>query len=198
MNVQPMATTAEDAPMQDAVIEALDFSEGALEWLLSNQDKLEDMVRRGQRMYNLEEWETFERWANNETAKLEECRAQMMTMQRELQRMQDERTQTMARLIHLEQREKFAQFPQDWRTGFVAMERLVCDATRDDEQPLPPAGGEERIMDRLDILVGRMAHRERRRMQQPEEQRGTEDGNDWDARTSLLARRSFHELLRFN
>ena len=67
----------------------------------------------------------------------------------------------------------------------IAIERLVCSATRADERTLLPAGGEERIVDRLDKLVERMARMEKRRMEAREEQRGGDDG--WDPETSLLA-----------
>ena len=63
----------------------------------------------------------------------------------------------------------------DYCTGMIAIERLVCSATRA-ESPMP-AGGEERIMDYLDKLVARMAHMDKRRM---EAQSG-----DWDPATSL-------------
>ena len=68
--------TIEDMPMQDAqVIETIEFSEGALEWLQANHQKLEDMVKRKQKMYNLEEWEEFERWAYSQSNKLDAARA---------------------------------------------------------------------------------------------------------------------------
>ena len=64
--------TIEDASMPDApVIETIDFSEGALEWLQANRQKLEDMVKRKQKMYNLEEWEELERWAYSQSDKLD-------------------------------------------------------------------------------------------------------------------------------
>ena len=144
--------TSEDASMPDAqVIETIDFSEGALEWLQANRQKLEDMVKRKQNMYNLEEWKKFERWAYNQSDKLDAARAQQQTMQREWQRMQVERTPMMARIARLEQGgETFSSVHQDYRTGMIAIERLVRSATKADERTLLPAGGEERIMDRLE------------------------------------------------
>ena len=183
-----------DASMTDAHIETIDFSGGALEWLQANHQKVEDMVKKKQKMYNLEEWEVFERWAYNQSDKLDVARAQQQTLERELQNMQIERTQMMARIARLEQGqgETFSSVHPDYRTGMIAIERLVCSATRADEQTLPmPAGGEERIMDHLDILVARMAHMEKRRMEAHEEQRG----GDWDPATSLLANQPMHDLL---
>ena len=92
----------------------------------------------------------------------------------------------MARIARLEsikqvasgQGETFSSVHPDYRTGMIAIERLVCSATRADEQTLPmPAGGEERIMDHLDKLVERMAHMEKRRMEA--------HSGDWDPATSL-------------
>ena len=75
--------TIEDASMPEAqVIETIDFSEGALEWLQANRQKLEDMAKRKQNMFNLEEWEEFERWAYSQSDKLDAARAQQQTMQR--------------------------------------------------------------------------------------------------------------------
>ena len=92
----------EDASMPDALIETIDFSGGALEWLQANHQKVEEMVKKKQKMYNLEEWEVFERWAYNQSNKLDVARAQQQTLERELQQMQVERTQLMARIAHLE------------------------------------------------------------------------------------------------
>ena len=176
----------EDASMPDALIETIDFSGGALEWLQANHQKVEDMVKKKQKMYNLEEWEVFERWAYNQSDKLDVARAQQQTLERELQKMQVERTQMMARIARLEsikqvasgQGETFSSVHPDYCTGMIAIERLVCSATRADEQTLPmPAGGEERIMDHLDKLVARMAHMEKRRMEA--------HSGDWDPATSL-------------
>ena len=180
----------EDASMSDALIDTIDFSGGALEWLQANHQKVEDMVKKKQKMYNLEEWEVFERWAYNQSDKLDVAIAQQQTLESELQRMQVERTQMMARIDHLEQgrRETFSSVHPDYRTGMIAIERLVCNATRSDEQPCL---SEERIMDHFDKLVGRMAHMEKRRMMAHEEQRG----GDWDSATSLLANQPMHDLL---
>ena len=102
----------------------------------------------------------------------------------------------MARIARLEPGETFSSVHQDYRTGMIAIERLVCMATRADERTLPPAGGEERIVERLDKLVERMAHMEndkKRRMEACEEQRGGDDG--WDPETTLLANKAMHDLL---
>ena len=99
----------------------------------------------------------------------------------------------MARIARLEQGETFSSVHPDYRTGMIAIERLVCSATRADERTLLPAGGEERIMDHLDKLVERMARMEKRRMEAREEQRG----GDWDPATSLLANQAMHDLLHY-
>jgi uncharacterized protein YhaN len=157
--------TMEDASMLEVETIDIDFSEGALAWLQANHQKLEDMVQKNQTMYNLEEWELFERWANNESKKLQAAKAQQERMEREVQKMKIERTQMLARIAHLEQGDTFSSVPQDYRTGMIAIERLVCSATRADEQILQPARDEERILDRLDKLVGCMADMEKRRME---------------------------------
>ena len=41
----------EDASMPDALIETIDFSGGALEWLQASNQKVEDMVKKKQKMY---------------------------------------------------------------------------------------------------------------------------------------------------
>ena len=147
----------------------IDFSEGALAWLQANHQKLEDMVQKNQKMYNLEEWELFELWANNESKKLQAATAlfsaQQERMEREVQKMKIERTQMLARIAHLEQGDIFSSVTPCYRTGMIAIERLVCSATRADEQILQPARDEERILDRLDKLVGCMADMEKRRME---------------------------------
>ena len=180
----------EDASMPDQLF---DISEGAMSWLQANYQKMEDMISNQQKMYSLEEWELFERWANNQSDKLDVAIAQQQTLESELQRMQVERTQMMARIDHLEQgrRETFSSVHPDYRTGMIAIERLICSATRADEQTLPMPAGDERIMDHLDKLVERMAHMEKRRMEAHEEQRG----GDWDPATSLLANQPMHDLL---
>ena len=180
----------DDASMPDAVIEHVDFSGGALEWLQANQHKLEDMVKKNQRIYNFEEWEIFERWAYNQSDRLEEAKAQKHTLERELQKMQIEQKEMLARIARLEQvqGETFSSVPADYRTGMMAIEKLVSSATWSDEQPCL---SEERIMDHLDKLVERMAHMEKRRMMAHEEQ----GGGDWDPATSLLANQPMHDLL---
>ena len=117
------------------------------------------------KMYNLEEWELFELWANNESKKLQAAKAQQERMEREVQKMKIERTQMLARIAHLEQGDTFSSVTPCYRTGMIAIERLVCSATRADEQILQPARDEERILDRLDKLVGCMADMEKRRME---------------------------------
>ena len=140
----------EDASMPDAsVIETTDFSDGALQWLQANKQNIEDIARK-HNMYNLEEWEEFERWAYNQSDKLEAARIQQQIM--------------MARIAIMEQGKTFSSVHQDYRTGMIAIERFVCNATRDDEWTLLPIRDEELIMDRLDKLVGRMARMEKWRM----------------------------------
>ena len=65
-------------------------------------------------MYNLEEWEVFERWAYNQSNKLDVARAQQQTLERELQQMQVERTQLMARIAHLESILAIERLEQAW------------------------------------------------------------------------------------
>ena len=195
--------TIEDASMPDApVIETIDFSEGALEWLQANRQKLEDMVKRKQNMYNLEEWEEFERWSYNQSEKLTQARAQQQTMKREWQKMQDALDVARAqasfaqRELQKMQRigETFSSAHPDYRTGVLGLERLVCNYTRAEGLiPLLPAGGEERIADRLDKLVERMAHVEKKRMEAGEAQRQEDD----DFMNSTLATRGMHNLLHF-
>ena len=67
--------SAPDASMEP-VIETIEFSEGALAWLQANRAKLEDMVAKQQTIYNLEQWEEFERWAYSKTNALERLQQQ--------------------------------------------------------------------------------------------------------------------------
>ena len=108
-------------------------------------------------------------------------------MQIELEKMKPERTTSMARIATLEQGKYFAQVPPDYRSGMIAIERLVLNATRDDERPLLPAGDEEPIMEHLDKLAERIAHMANRRVEANEEERRT-----------LLANRAMYDLLHFN
>ena len=175
----------DDASMPDAVIEHLDFSGGALEWLQANHQKVEDMVKKKQKMYNLEEWEVFERWAYNQSDRLNEAKAQKHTLEIQLEQMEIEKREMLARIARLElgQGETFSSVPADYRTGMMALEKLVSTATYSDEQPCL---SEERIVDHLDTLVVLMANMVKRRMMTQ---------GDWDPATSLLANQTMHELL---
>ena len=88
-----------DASIPDAPIE---FSEGAMVWLHANHQKLEEMVEKKQTMYNLEDWEVFERWAYNKTEELDQFRRAQGVVWERMQRMQAERREMMARIAHLE------------------------------------------------------------------------------------------------
>ena len=164
-----------DASMEPAsIIETIDFSEGAIVWLHANRQKLEEMVEKKQTMYNLEDWEVFERWAYSKTEELDQAKIKekeaertQREWQREWQRMQAERKEMMARIAHLEKGATFSSmkgFPE-FGIGMIALERLVCDATKE----LPPDGeigqlppdGEALIIERLDKLVARMAQMEK-------------------------------------
>ena len=58
--------TIEDASMPDAlVIEIIDFLNVLLSGSKQTVRNLEDMVKRKQNMYNLEEWEEFERHSSS-------------------------------------------------------------------------------------------------------------------------------------
>ena len=89
----------EDAAMPDAAINGTSeilFSEAALSWLQANQDKLEDMAQKRQKMWNIADWEESETWSNKQSEKLDEAKAKIGSMQRELQKMEKERTQMIA------------------------------------------------------------------------------------------------------
>ena len=81
----------------------------------------------------------------------------------------------------------------------IAIERLVLAATSADERTLHPPGDEERIVDRLDKLVGRMAHMEndkKRGMDACDYMFPKTAGDDsWDPQKSLLASKEMHELM---
>ena len=66
--------------MMDAQIIEFDFSDGALQWIETNHAKIEDMVQDSENIWNIEEWELFERWANNESAKLKQVRREQAQM----------------------------------------------------------------------------------------------------------------------
>ena len=71
----------------------------------------------------------------------------------------------MARIAHLEKGATFSSIHPEYGVGMIALERLVCDATKE----LPPDGeigqlppdGEALIIERLDKLVARMAQMEK-------------------------------------
>ena len=95
-----------DASIPDASIE---FSEGAMVWLHANHQKLEEMVEKKQTMYNLEDWEVFERWAYSKTEELDQAKIKKKEAEttqgvvwERMQRMQAERREMMARIAHLE------------------------------------------------------------------------------------------------
>ena len=164
-----------DASMEPAsIIETIDFSEGAIVWLHANHQKLEEMVEKKQTMYNLEDWEEFERWAYSKTKELDQAKIKKKEAEttqgvvwERMQRMQAERKEMMARIAYLEKGATFSSmkgFPE-FGIGMIALERLVCDATKE----LPPDGeigqlppdGEALIIERLDKLVARMARMEK-------------------------------------
>ena len=149
-------------------------------------------------MWNLKDWEVFERWANNQSEKLRMAWANEQKAQQELQRMKAERTEMLAKIDSLER--TFSSVHQDWWfRGWCAIERLVCDATGSaDKQNLPPVRCDERVMDRLDVLVERMARDTvERRMEAPEEQRGDESDDSFDPNTSMLANKAMHDVLHY-
>ena len=187
-----------DAQMADVqIIESIDFSEGSLGWLKANHQKLEEMVRRKQKIWNLADWEEFERWSNNQSQKLEAAWAQQRMMEVERTRMQVERRDLMLRIQRLQTKDTFSSVPPDYRTGMIAIERLVLAATSADGRTLPPAGGEERILDRLDKLVERMALMENDRQRRMDAGPETAGDEGWDPATSILANRAMHDLLNF-
>ena len=175
-----------DAAMdvEDRIVDEIDLSDGAMAWLRANRAKLEDMVQKRQTMWSLEEWETFQEWAYTKTEELhqaqktvgemkrshEEWQRGWLALQTERQEWQAKRRELEVRIACLEKgHENFSNMPKDYLTGFMAIERLVCDTTRELGPPesqigqLPP-GGEVLIIDRLDQLVGRMAQMEQIRM----------------------------------
>ena len=189
--------TIEDASMPDAVnVDTIDFSDGVLGWLHTNRQILEEKVARQQTLYTIEEWETFERWALSHIRKLEwthrELQAtehKMRIMQWQMERMKSERTTLMARIATLEEGQTFSSMPGNYRTGMLAIEKLVYNATIDDgEWTLLPARDDELIMDRFNALVGRMAHVENRRVVEATDV----------PRGGLLANRAMYDLLYFN
>ena len=218
MTFQPTHTNMDSMCVdfsEGAVIESMDVSDGVLGWLRANQQKMEQMIQRGQNMYNLEEWETYERWATNKLElayqakdhannKLDATERRMQTLQREVQtmqfkleRMQTERTDLQEKIDRLEQgAETFSSVHEDYRAGMIAIEALVTRATTSPAQsrdypPLLPIRGDERIIDRLNALVERMAQMEK--MRNEEERQRTDD--HWDPETSLLATQQMHDLL---
>ena len=169
---------AEDAPM-DVIVNEIEFSEGVLVWLQANRQKLEDMVGSKQKIYNLDEWEEFERWAYSQSSKLQaanqrawassKLEAANYSMRRELQKMQTERTDLLARIAQLEDRgETYSSVSKDYRTGMLAIKRLESRAHMDPHYagqvlrpfqvaPIGSPGPKELIKDRLDMLVARIA-----------------------------------------
>ena len=95
----------------------------------------------------------------------------------------------MARIATLEEGQTFSSMPGNYRTGMLAIEKLVYNATIDDgEWTLLPARDDELIMDRFNALVGRMAHVENRRVVEATDV----------PRGGLLANRAMYDLLYFN
>ena len=171
----------EDASMPDAAINdpcELLFSEAVIGWLQTNQDKLEDMAQKREKMWNIADWQEFEKWSNNESRKFDQAKAKIGSLQRELHKMKEERTQMIADQEHersqmvahirsLEDKaDTYSSVSEDYRIGMIAIDALVCQATEAYEM-LPPKG-EERIMDRLDTLVRLMAEKEKKRMENRE------------------------------
>ena len=163
-----MASSA-DAPMEPASInETIAFSEGAMVWLRANHQKLETMVQERQTMWNLEDWEEFERWAYSKTEELHEAQRKEKEAEKTQRRwqethkaMQAERSQLVARIAQFEGGLTFSSIHPDYCRGMIALETLVCNATSEltpdgEIGRLPPDGG-ELIIERLDKLVKRMA-----------------------------------------
>ena len=162
--------SAPDASME-AVIETIDFSEGALAWLQANRSKLEDMVEKKQTIYSLEEWEEFERWAYSKTNALERLEQQQRRTANWIEHtaliMEADRKEMMERIAYLEKGPTFSSmkgFPE-FGIGMIALEKLVCDATKesspDGELGQLPPDGEALIVDHLGELVARMGRLEK-------------------------------------
>ena len=172
-----------DAPIAPDV--ALEFSECAIDWLQKNAEKLETLVAGDTKVYNLEEWETFERWANCVSNKLDEANAHIKKLQAERAQMQEK----IARL-DIDAR-RLSRVSPKFRTSMGAIEKLVCNETGFTWQP---ARHDERISDRLDILVRCMAEKVRSD-ETPELSSSTRISHgDRDPR-GLIATRGAYELL---
>ena len=164
----------EDASMPDASTftwQTVDLSDGAAEWLASNQEQLEALVQRhgANKVYSLAQWQVFQDWAYNEHNKRK-------TAERELETLRTERRQMSATIDRLEKHadrltaqsrgRQLSSLEPNYRTGINALTRLVLRATKADERTLTDA---THLMDHIDRLVDRMIVEEHRRM--GEEQR---------------------------
>ena len=203
MTFQPAHTNMDSMCVDLSEGDIVDVSDGVLDWLRANQQHTEQMIQRGQTIYNLNEWEIYERWAKNKLdavwqekgeteRRMQTLQRELQTMQVKLERMQTEQTDLLGKIGRLEQgAETFSSVHTDYAQGMIAIEALVTRATDQtrDHPPLLPITGDERIIDRLNALVERMAQMEKMK---EEERRGRDH---WDPETSVLASQEMHDLL---
>jgi hypothetical protein len=138
-----------DSPMlavdelDDEDDDSVQLSDDALKWLKKNKGFLERTVALGRKLWDLEEWETLERWSNNHIKKLEEDKK---TLQERL-------SQAMCK-----QPPNFKDISPSYRKGMDAIEKLVLKECGPD-LVLAPVGQEDHVMKRFDLLISCMARK---------------------------------------
>ena len=164
---------SEDASMMDGgqtIDDDWFFSKEAVDWILKNKAKLEEQVQKQKagenKLWSLQQWETFEQWASNQSRKLKRLETERTLLAEQLADCQSQHSslaeqlgdcQSKARVLQ----ETFSDLPQDSRIGMLMIEQMVRKEVGIglyDEQTLAPPAHNERIIDRLHTLVALMAH----------------------------------------
>ena len=145
------------------------FSHEALAWIFRNKAKLEEQVQRTRagedRLWSLQQWETFELWASNQSRKLKRLQNEHKLLAEQLADCQSQHSSLAQQMTDCQSKaqvlqETFSDLPGDERIGMLMIEKMVRNEVgigEFDVQTLAPPADNEKIIDRLHKLVALMA-----------------------------------------
>ena len=125
-----------DPELDDDDSDEVQLSADAMHWFKRNRTFLE---RGNRKLWDLEEWETFERWANNRILQLEADKKEL---------------QSKLNAALFKAAPTYKEVCPQWRKGMDAIEDLVCKGSG---VTLAPVKHDDRISARLDLLASAMA-----------------------------------------
>ena len=135
-----------------------------MRWLSQNIVKLETLVQTDSKIWDLKEWETFERWSYCICDRLEVAKAQLKKLEDEhadqMWRAQDYITKLQGEHAEMQQQidlmnRNVSTFPTEYRDAWGAIEELVCNHTG---RVLGPPKLHDPILGRVDALVTLITH----------------------------------------